>query len=33
MGFSLVAASQGYSLVEVHGLLIAVTSSVSEHGP
>ena len=33
MGFSLVAASQGYSLVEVCGLLIAMTSLVSEHGP
>ena len=31
MGSSLVAASGGYSLVEVKGLLIAVTSLV-EHG-
>ena len=31
MGFSLVAASRGSSLVAVHGHLIAVTS-VAEHG-
>ena len=31
-GFSLVAASRGYSLVGVHGLLIAVTSLVEENG-
>ena len=30
MGFFLVAASGGYSLVMVHGLLIAVTSVVAE---
>ena len=28
MGFSLVAGSRGYSLVAVHGLLIAVASPV-----
>ena len=32
MGFSLVAASGGYSLVVVHGLLIVVASFVMEHG-
>ena len=32
VGFSVVAASAGYSLVLVHGLLIAVTSLVAEHG-
>ena len=31
-GFSLVVASGGYSLVAVHGLLIAVVSLVAEHG-
>ena len=31
-GFSLVAVSGGYSLVAVHGLLIAVASLVPEHG-
>ena len=31
-GFSLVVASVGYSLVAVHGLLIAVVSLVAEHG-
>ena len=31
MGFSLVVASRGYSLVAGHGLLIAVASLV-EHG-
>ena len=31
-GFSLVAASRGYSLVAVHGLLFEVASLVSEHG-
>ena len=31
-GFSLVSESGGYSLVEVHGLLIVVASLVSEHG-
>ena len=31
VGFSLVAASNGYSLVVVHGLLIAVASLVAEH--
>ena len=30
MGFFLVAASGGYSLIMVHGLLIAVTSVVAE---
>ena len=30
-GFSLAAASGGYSLVAVHGLLIAVASLVVEH--
>ena len=29
--FSLVAVSRGYSLVAVHGLLIAVASLVAEH--
>ena len=32
MGFSLVLMSCGYSLVAVHGLLMAVASSVAEHG-
>ena len=32
MGFSLVAVSGGYCLVEVHGLLIAVACLVAEHG-
>ena len=31
MGFSLVVASRGSSLVVVHGLLIAVASLVTEH--
>ena len=31
LGFSLVAASGGYSLAAVPGLLIAVASLVSEH--
>ena len=31
-GFSLVAASRGYSLFAVHGLLIAAASLVVEHG-
>ena len=31
MGFSLVAVSRGYSLVAVHGLLIAVASLAVEH--
>ena len=31
-GFSLIAASAGYSLVAVYRLLIAVTSLVAEHG-
>ena len=30
--FSLVEASGGYSLITVHGLLIAVASLVVEHG-
>ena len=30
-GFSLVAASRDYSLVLVHGLLIAMVSLVAEH--
>ena len=30
-GLSLAAASGGYSLVAVHGLLIAVASLVAEH--
>ena len=30
-GFSLVAVSRGYSQVEVHRVLIVVTSFVSEH--
>ena len=30
-GLSLVAASEGYSLVAVRGLLIAVASLVAEH--
>ena len=32
LGFFLVAASRGYSLVAMHGLLIAVASLVAEHG-
>ena len=32
LGFSLVVESRGYSLVVVHGLLIAVTSVVLERG-
>ena len=32
MGFSLVAASRGYSLIAEHGFLIAVASRVTEHG-
>ena len=32
LGLSLVAASGDYSLVAVHGLLIAVASPVLEHG-
>ena len=32
MGFSLVAASGGYSLVAVHRLLTAVASLVAKHG-
>ena len=32
VGFYLVAASRGYSLVVVHRLLIAVASLVAEHG-
>ena len=32
LGFSLVVESRGYSLVAVHGLLIAVTSVVLERG-
>ena len=32
LGFSLVVASGGYSLVVVHGLLMAVVSLVAEHG-
>ena len=32
-GFSLVAASGGYFLVGVHGLLSAVASPDAEHGP
>ena len=31
-GFSLVAASRGYSLIEVHGLLIVVAALVAEPG-
>ena len=31
VGFSLVVASRGYSLVTVHGLLILVASLVAEH--
>ena len=30
-GFSLVVGSWGYSLVAIHGLLIAMVSPVSEH--
>ena len=32
LGFSLVAASGGYSLVLVHRLLIAVAALITEHG-
>ena len=32
LGFSIVAASRGYSLVAAHGLLIATASLVAEHG-
>ena len=32
MGFSLISASGSYSLVVVHGLLIAVASLVAEQG-
>ena len=32
LGFSLVAASRGYSLVVVHGLLTVVASLVREYG-
>ena len=32
LGFSLVAASRGYSLVPVHGLLIVMASLIVEHG-
>ena len=32
MGFSLVVASGGYSLVVMHRLLIVATSLVAEHG-
>ena len=31
-GFSLVALSRGYSVVEIHRLLIVVASLVTEHG-
>ena len=31
-GLSLVAASGGYSVVAVHGLIIAGTSFAAEHG-
>ena len=31
-GLSLVVANGGYSLVSVHGLLVAVASLVAEHG-
>ena len=31
MGFSLVAASGGYSVVVVHNFLIAVASLIEEH--
>ena len=31
VGFSLVVASRGYSLVTVYGLLLAVASLVAEH--
>ena len=31
-GLSLVAASKGYSLTAVHGLLTAISSLVAEHG-
>jgi len=33
MGFSLISASGSYSLVVVHGLLIAVASLVAERSP
>ena len=32
MGFSLLSASSGYSLIVLLGLLIAVASLVAEHG-
>ena len=32
LGFSLVAANEGCSLVAVHGLLLVVASLVVEHG-
>ena len=32
VGFSLVAVSRGYSVVGVHGFLIAVASLTAEHG-
>ena len=31
-GLSLIAASEGYSLIAVHGLLTAISSLVAEHG-
>ena len=31
VGFSLIVASEGYSLIVAHGLLIVVTSLVAEH--
>jgi len=31
MGFTLVAKSRGYSLLAVHGLLMAMASIVAEH--
>ena len=31
MGFSLVVASRSYSLVAVHGLLVAMASPLAEH--
>ena len=32
VGFALIAASRGYSLVAVHGLLVASTSLAAEYG-
>ena len=32
-GFSLILASEGFSLVVVHGLLVVAASLVLEHGP